>query len=248
MSLFACQVVDKIIFVPPRPGYTPKLPGLLHLDTGSGESVAALHLPASTGKPTLLYSHGNAEDIGGVMPLLKTWHARGFGILAYDYPGYGHSTGRPGEASCERSIQAAWNHLTGPAAVPAAKVVIVGRSIGSGPAVWLASRENAAGLVLISPFTSVFRLRPPARMFPGDRFPNIDRIDQIDCPLLVVHGERDSIIPAAHGRQLADAHPGPDKRLFVVPGAGHNDLFQVAGPEINTEILDFSERVGGKKD
>jgi pimeloyl-ACP methyl ester carboxylesterase len=243
LAVFACNFADKLIFLPPRPGYDADLQDLVRLDTRAGESVAAVHLPAAGDRPTLLYSHGNAEDIGGVLRLLLPWHRNGFGILAYDYPGYGHSTGKPTEASSERAVEAAWNHLTKTAGVPAEKIVIVGRSVGCGPAVWLASREQSAGLVLISPFTSIYRLRPPARILPGDRFPNIDRIPDIDTPLLIVHGARDRIIPAKHGRQLFDAHPGPDKKIFEVPAAAHNDLFAVGGNQLELEILRFADRV-----
>lgn len=243
LAVFACNFVDKLIFLPPQPGYVADYQDLIRLETSAGESVAAVHLPASGDKPTLLYSHGNAEDIGGVLPLLLPWHRQGLGIMAYDYPGYGHSTGKPTEPSCERAIQASWDHLTGPAGVPPERIVIVGRSIGCGPAIWLAGREKHAGLVLVSPFTSVYRLRPPARMFPGDRFPNIDRIPNINSPLLIVHGERDNIIPPKHGRRLFDAHPGPDKKYFEVPEAGHNNLFRVGGDAIDAEILGFARRV-----
>jgi abhydrolase domain-containing protein 17 len=174
--------------------------------------------------------------------LLGPWHDQGFGIFAYDYPGYGQSTGKPTEASCERAIETAWNHLTGPLNVAPATIVVVGRSIGSGPAVWLCTRHQPAGLILISPMMSVYRVRLPAPIFPGDRFPNLARMPGVHCPLLVVHGEADTIIGPRHGRRLHDAHPGSDKTLLMVPGAGHNDLFHVGGDELDQAILSFAER------
>ena len=217
----------------PRPAPTPDL----------RRRIGRRHPPpGGPGKPTLLYSHGNAEDLGGVVPLLSPWHDQGFGIFAYDYPGYGQSTGKPTEASCERAIEAAWSHLTESSHVAPATIVVVGRSVGSGPAVWLCTGKQPAGLVLISPMMSVYRVRLPAPIFPGDRFPNLDRMPDIHCPLLVVHGEADSIIRPRHGQRLHQAHPGPDKTLLLIPGAGHNNLFRVGGDEIEQAILGFAER------
>lgn len=242
LSMFGCFCVDNLVFQPPPSIKRPGAPGFLQLPTPAGESVAAIHLPPKPGRPTLLYSHGNAEDLGGVMPLLEPWHEQGFGILAYDYPGYGQSTGKPTEASCERSIEAAWNHLTGPLGVASSSIILVGRSVGSGPAVWLCTRQQPAGLVLISPIMSVYRVRLPAPIFPGDRFPNLERMPDVSCPLLVVHGDSDRVVPAKHGRRLHQAHPGPDKNILLIPGAGHNNLFRLAGDEIEQAILGFAER------
>jgi pimeloyl-ACP methyl ester carboxylesterase len=191
---------------------------------------------------TLLYSHGNAEDLGQSTMLYEIWKDAGFGVMAYDYPGYGQSSGKPDEASCERAIQAAWNHLIA-RGVPAGKIVIVGRSVGSGPATWLASRNPAAGLVLIAPFKSAFSVLCPVPLFPGDRFPNLKRIRDLRMPLLVLHGENDGVIDSSHGRQVVEESPAADKAFHLIPDAGHNDLFEVAGEEIIRVIDQFVRRV-----
>jgi len=240
LALFACTLADRLIFFPPPAGYTPRAKALVAFETTRGESIRAFHFPADPGRPTLLYSHGNAEDLAGSLPLYREWHDRGWGVLAYDYPGYGLSGGRPTEASCERAIEAAWDHLTGTGGIAPSDIVIVGRSVGGGPSVWLAERVDAAGLVLISPFTSAFSVHSPAQhLLPGDRFPNLRRIRGVECPLLVVHGEADGIIPPSHGRRLVEASPASAKRFHGIAGAGHNDLFRVGGPEILREIEAF---------
>ncbi len=242
LALFACTMADRIIFVPPAAGYAADAAALTRFDTAGGESIAAIHLPAPPGRPTLLYSHGNAEDIGYSLPLYRDFHEAGLGVFAYDYPGYGHSEGSPTETSCERAIEAAWQHLTGPLGVPASDVVIVGRSVGGGPSVWLDTRVEARALVLISPFTSAFAVRSPAHLIlPGNRFPNERRLRNSDTPLRVIHGEADRIIPASHGRALVAASAATDKRFHGIPGAGHNDLFIRDGEEIIRIIRDFAE-------
>jgi len=233
---------DGMIFMPPPASYQADAKNLLELKTSENESISAIHLKASPGQPTLLYSHGNAEDLGDSSELYAAWHAMGLGVAAYDYPGYGHSTGKPTEASCQRAVLTVWNHLVA-SGVPAASIVIVGRSVGSGPSTWLASREKAAGLVLIAPFTSAFAVRFPVPILPRDRFPNLKLIRGIDVPLLIIHGADDFIIPASHGEKLHVASPASDKTVQLIPGAGHNDLFVIAGDEIVDSIAAFSQRV-----
>lgn len=242
LAVFAVFFADSILFAPPVPSYGADFKGLIHLRTEAGEDIAACHHPAAAGMPTLLYSHGNAEDLGQAEELYQAWGGMGFGVLAYDYPGYGQSTGKPGEASCNRAIQSAWDHLLA-AGVKPASIVIVTRSVGGGPGTWLASHEKPAGLAMIAPFTSVYSVPFHAPIFPRDRFPNLKLIRTMDLPLLVLHGENDEVIPNWHGRKLVEASPSKDKTFRLVPGAGHNDLFEVAGDEIIREIADFARRV-----
>jgi abhydrolase domain-containing protein 17 len=242
LCIVAVFFADRLIFLPPSPSYPHDLDGLIHLKTGPEEGVAAVHFKAAAGMPTILYSHGNAEDLGQSTGLYQEWHGRGLGVLAYDYPGYGCSPGSPTEASCERAIRAAWDHLIR-SGVPASSIVIVCRSVGGGPGVWLASHEKPAGVVLISPFTSAFAVPIPFPLLPGDRFPNLKRIREIKTPLLVIHGENDGVIPVSHGRKLVEASPAADKSFVPIQVAGHNDLFVVAGDKIVGKIGDFALRV-----
>jgi alpha-beta hydrolase superfamily lysophospholipase len=242
LVVVALFFADRLIFIPPPASYEAETEGLLFLETETGEKIAAIHHPAVVGMPTLLYSHGNAEDLGQSTVLYEIWAEAGLGVMAYDYPGYGQSTGKPDEAGCERAIQAAWDHLIA-RGVPAGKIVVVGRSVGSGPATWLASREAAAGLVLIAPFTSAFAVMCPVPLFPGDRFPNLKRIRDLRMPLLVLNGDNDGVIASSHGRKLVEASPAADKAFHLIPDAGHNDLFEVAGEEIIGKIDEFVRRV-----
>jgi len=243
LLVVAVFFAEKLIFFPPEPGYSKSTPGLVMLATPK-EKIAAIYLPAAAGKPTLLYSHGNAEDLSAAMDLYDEWHAAGLGILAYDFPGYGLSEGSPTEESCYRSAQAAWDFLTQEKKIPASSIVIGSRSVGGGPAVWLAERVKPRALVLVSPFTSAFAVRIPVPIFPRDRFPNLERIRHIDCPLLIIHGEEDSLIRISHGRKLYEASPARDKRFMPVPGAGHDDLFDIGGEKVSDAILEFALKGG----
>jgi abhydrolase domain-containing protein 17 len=244
LALVAVLFADRLIFMPPPSSYTNDHTGLRFMKTEEGESIAFIHMPAAQGMPTLLYSHGNAEDLAHSEALYEEFHASGLGVIAYDYPGYGLSTGTSDEASTQRAIMAVWKHLTA-SGIPPSSIVITGRSVGGGPSVWLASQTGPAGLVLISPFKSTFTTAfdLPFPLFPRDRFPNLDRIRSFKRPLLVIHGEDDEVIPVSHGRELVDACASADKKFLGIPYARHNDLFEVGNGLIFSEIRGFAERV-----
>lgn len=225
LCVFSCTMADRMIFMPQQPTYTPSAPNLITIEDEAGEKLKAFYFPPESGKPTVLYSHGNAEDIGTSIDLYQQWRSDGWGVLAYDYPGYGHSTGSPSESSTELAIAAAWNFLTLTESIPQHDIIVVGRSIGTGPSVWLAQHQDPRALVLISPFTSTFAVRSPAHyILPGNRFPNLKRLRKINTPLLIIHGEQDTLIPASHGRTLHQASPATNKRFVGIPDTGHNDL------------------------
>ena len=218
---------DKLIFPAPSETYDGKLENLVLLENENGKQVAAVYFKGSPDQPTLLWSHGNAEDLQSVSPLLDYIHGnQGYNILAYDYPGYGLSEGKPSENGCYENITTAWNYLTEELNIPQDKIIIVGQSVGSGPSTWLASREHLkpAGLILIAPFKSINRVPFGVNIFPKDRFLNINRISDVAAPLLVIHGENDRVIKPSHGKAIYDAHNG-DKNLTEVKEAGHNDIW-----------------------
>lgn len=244
LAIIAVFFADRVIFIPPSASYTANLSGLRFLKSTEGESIAYVHIPAAEGMPTLLYSHGNAEDLKDSQPIYEEFHASGLGVFAYDYPGYGLSTGTPTEESTQRAILTCWNHLTASGIAPSS-IIITGRSVGGGPSVWLASQVDAVALILISPFKSAFTTAfdLPFPLFPRDRFPSLKRIHTFDRPLLVIHGEDDEVIPVSHGRKLVDACPSEDKKFLGIPYAKHNDLYEVGNGLIFSEVHNFAVRV-----
>jgi len=183
-------------------------------------------------------SHGNAEDLGWVLPSLPPLRDLGFGVFAYDYRGYGLSQGRASEQHVYADIDAAYDFLTRELRVPAARIILYGRSLGAGAAVDLAARQSVGGLILESPFLTAFRVMTRIPLFPFDRFRNVDKIGRVRCPVLVMHGEADEIVPLWHGQRLFERAPGP--KMFVsVPGAHHNDFMWVAGARYATALRDF---------
>jgi fermentation-respiration switch protein FrsA (DUF1100 family) len=150
-------------------------------------------------------------------------------VIAYDYSGYGTSSGRPTERAARLNAEAVYDYLVRTRGIPPARIIVWGRSIGSGPSLHLASSRTVGGLVIESGFTSAFRVMTRVRLLPFDRFDNLKSLEQVACPVLVIHGTRDEIIPFRHGQQLFDKAREPKMRLWVEQ-SGHNNLGDVAGP------------------
>lgn len=237
-AAYAWLFADRMLFLPQPSSYRDS-PDLLKIRTADGQTLAARWLPNPQAAHTLLVSHGNAEDVGDLAPLLEDFHAAGFSVLAWDYRGYGLSTGKPTERATYRDAEAVFAHLTGELGVPAERVIVLGRSLGGGPAAHLASRHRVAGLVLESTFTSVFAVFPGVPLLPFDKFRTENRLARVTSPVLVIHGRRDDVVPFAHGERLYARAPEPKRRLWI-DEAGHNDLQLVAGRRYLDALRSFA--------
>jgi len=244
--LFAYFYSNRMIFPTPRSSYEDG-PDIIKIETADGEKISALYLHHPNSEFTILYSHGNAEDIGHLRGLLKAFQDRGFSVLAYDYRGYGTSEGRPTEKNTYEDIEAAYRYLVGELGVPADRIIALGRSVGGAVAVHLAGREKLAGLIVESSFTSAFVVLTRVPLVPFDRFRNIDKIKKVHCPILIIHGTKDMVIPLAHGEKLFEAANEP-KLKFWVEGAGHNDLFWAAGDNYWEIINEFTNMIKSNRE
>src|SRR5215813_4207671 len=232
---------DGLIFLPHPSSYKDG-PDVLKLTTRTGKKISALYLPNPQAKFTLLVSHGNAEDLGDDRFWLEELQRAGFSVLAYDYEGYGTSEGKPGEQAAYDDENAAYDYLTQTMKITTDRIIIYGRSVGSGPAVHLAARKPAAGLILQSPFVSAFRVLTRIPLLPFDKFPNYKDIRQVRCPLLIIHGDSDTVIASWHGKKLCELANEP-KKFVPIPGANHNDLEMVAGKRYMEALLQFAASV-----
>lgn len=199
-------------------------------DSGAEETtapIAALHF--DRGAPvTVLYSHGNAEDLIDIQDTLQMLSEElDVNVLGYDYRGYGLTRGDCDEAACCDAVRACFAYLLQSGADPDG-VVLMGRSLGSGPTVDLASQEpGIAGIVLQSPLLSVLRTALSATlaraMRKADMFENAEKISAVSCPVFVLHGMEDRIVPYRHGVEIGGLAPNAVRHWWV-EGCGHNDL------------------------
>ncbi|WP_040483745.1 alpha/beta hydrolase [Lyngbya aestuarii] len=232
---------DRLIFLPPPSSYT-QTNELIQLKAANGDDITALYLPNPESQYTILYSHGNAEDIGQTRFHLQKLQEIGFSVLVYDYPGYGTSSGKPTVKGTYHAINAAYNYLTQDLNIPPHEILVYGRSVGGGPSVDLASRKPIGGLIIESSFVSIFRVVTRIPLFPFDKFSNLAKIPKVNSPILILHGNQDQVIPFWHGEKLY-AKANEPKMSFWVDGADHNDVLDVAGQRYLETLKKFTELV-----
>ncbi len=186
--------------------------------------------PNNPGAGAVLVAHGNGGNISHRGRLAAKFHKTlDAGVLLFDYPGYGKSEGKPDEAGCYASGDAAYKWLTEVAKVPPNRIVLLGESLGGGTAVELATRHEHRALVLVFTFTSLPAAAKfhypwlPTQWFMRTRFDNLAKIKQCRRPVFIAHGTADEIIPFHHGETLFAAANEP-KEFFPMEGATHNIL------------------------
>lgn len=226
----------ELLYYPTPAGGVPDPAGpsiqIVHIDTQDGERLNGWWLPPQDGKPTILFFGGNASALVEQAGRWRRIADQGVGFLAIGYRGYDGSTGNPTEAGLGEDARAAYDWLT--IRVSAEDVVIQGFSLGSGVAVRLASERRARALILEAPFTSTAdvaaRIYPwaPVRLLLLDQYRSRDRIDRIEMPLLILHGDADQVVPFSQGRALYDLAKAP-KMLVRMEGSDHNTLVRDGG-------------------
>ena len=222
LFLFAYFLSDSMIFLPHPSSYQDSA-GIIKIATASGKKISAVYLPNPNAKFTLLVSHGNAEDLGDDKYWLDSLRHAGFSVFAYDYEGYGTSEGKPSEKACYQDEAAAYEFLAVDLNTPPDRIIIFGRSVGAGPAAYIAAKRPSAGVILQSPFVSAFRVLTRIPLLPFDKFPNYRYIRHIHSPVLIMHSRADSVIPFRHGQQIFKL-ANPPKRSFWATDADHNDM------------------------
>jgi fermentation-respiration switch protein FrsA (DUF1100 family) len=199
----------------------------LKLRTADGVELIAWYHPAGPGQPTLLYFHGNAGNLLSRAGRMGEYIAKGRGMLMLSYRGYGGSGGKPTEKNNISDAHLVYRWLLDQN-VKAADIILYGESLGSGVAVQLAASQSVGGVILDAPYTSIAdvgaRIYPylPVQALTLDRYDSLSRIDRINAPLLIVHGDQDALIPIAMGRELHKRASEP-KQFAPIAGGGHAD-------------------------
>jgi abhydrolase domain-containing protein 17 len=243
VALLALLTADRQIFLPPRPSYTAADFDTLSVETEDDVRLAARYLHNDEADFTILFSHGNAEDLGNLDPYLRRMHEEGFSVLAYDYRGYGLSDRRQTTAGGTlRDIEAVYGYAVETLRIDPLRLVVHGRSVGTGPSVHLAAHRQVGALVIESGFISAFRVITRWKILPFDRFHNARLLADVEAPVLIIHGARDRVISPRHGRHLCRVAPEP-KECWEVEGAGHNDLSFVAGADYWRRLSAFVRRL-----
>jgi fermentation-respiration switch protein FrsA (DUF1100 family) len=214
--------------------------------TADGLTLRGWFVPArgAASGATVLIFNGNAGNRAARAPLAKALSDRGHAVMLFDYRGFGGNPGRPAEKGLSADARGARVWLERRHDVDPGRIVLFGESLGAAVALASAVEQMPAGLVLRSPFTSMTDVGRqhytwlPVGWLLADRYPSLQRVPGLRCPLLVFAGERDRIVPAAQSRALFDAAPAGRKR-FVALAGGHNDLELLAGEDLIRETDEF---------
>jgi fermentation-respiration switch protein FrsA (DUF1100 family) len=210
--------------------------------------VDALFIPAADSAdapphPAIIFTHGNAELIDVWPPPLRSLRELGLSVLIVEYPGYGRSPGTPSQRTIMETMIAAHDWLIARADVDETRIVAMGRSLGSGPAVGLAGVRPVAALILQSPFKSVAAMAAERFFLPGflvrDRFDNEGILESYDGPVLVLHGTRDPVVPYSHGAALASLAA---RGQLISQNCAHNDC-PPSWPEFVSQVERFLSEV-----
>ncbi len=176
----------------------------------------------------ILYFHGNRNNLSRWAHECAYLTNYGYEVFVVDYRGYGKSTGLRNEANFYADAYLAYQHCK--LNFPTEKIIAYGRSLGTGPACWLAANANLQALVLETPYTQFTDLIEqkmlgfPMRWFLDYRFDNLQQLKNIEEPVLIVHGTRDKLIPISHAQTLSKVCKHPYSNLVVVKGGDHNNL------------------------
>jgi fermentation-respiration switch protein FrsA (DUF1100 family) len=247
---------SKLVFLPYRgEDTTPAALGIpyraMTIVTSDGERVIGWQLEPERPRADVVYFHGNGGNLSVWLPILASLHRHGLRVFAIDYRGYGLSSGSPTEDGVYRDAEAAVAHARAHRPGNTSRPLVYwGRSLGGPIAATVARSAPPDGLVLESTFpdkAAVLRRQPLLRalnVFSSYRFSTVNALDGFPRPVLVMHGDRDSVIPFALGRELFDRIAGP-KQFAVIRGGDHNDHFDASHEQYWSAVMAFVASLGG---
>jgi uncharacterized protein len=197
------------------------------LQTPDGQQIITWVGQPKPGFPTILYFHGNGGDLSGRAFRMRTYLAQGYGMTMMSYRSFSGSSGSPSEKANIADALLAFDTLVTGGTKPG-NVIVYGESLGSGVAAQVAAARPVGGIILDAPYTSTVDVGAqaywflPVRLLMSDRYETIRHITKVTAPLLIVHGERDAVIPVEMGRAVHAAAVGP-KEIATFPNAGHDN-------------------------
>ena len=244
-------MLERFIFVPEKlPGdfdyRLPKNAQELFIDTSDGETINAILFKAPSAKGVVVYFHGNAGSLSSWQFVSDDIVPLGYDILIIDYRGYGKSTGNISEKGLYLDAEASFDRLKS-LGYEEGRIVVYGRSLGTGVAFNLVGERKAGGLIIESPFTnmpdlvSAFFPIPLPGFIISIKFENMEKAPKVAIPTLVLHGDSDELIPFSQGRRIFEALKVKEKTMAVIKGGGHNDLSQF--PEYHRAVKNFLDEL-----
>ena len=233
---------QRLFYPAPRDYPQAALPGFrsIKTETSDGLRLTAMYRAARSGHRTIVFFHGNGDNLEGAAYATRGLAAEGLGVLLVEYRGYGGNPGAPGEAGLYADGEAAMRWLADEGVAPS-QTIVIGNSIGSGPATEVAIRHPVAALILVSGFSSLPDVAAshvrwlPVRWLVRDQYRNAEKIREVAGAVLVLHGDRDTLVSVANARRLHAARP--TATLQIVPGAGHELVYGEAAQRLMADWI-----------
>jgi len=218
----------------------------VNFETADGVKLSGWFIPVENCRGVVLFCHGNAGNISHRLESIQMFNRLGFSTFIFDYRGYGESGGRISERGTYTDAEAAWNYLIQQREISTDEIIIVGRSLGGSIAAWLAQGRMPKGLILESTFTSIkdigAELYPylPVRLVLRFNYNTLDYIENVNCPVLIVHSRNDEMISIEHGRKLFKAAKEP-KKFLEIKGT-HNEAIMEARKKYTEGLNSFMSK------
>ena len=216
----------------------------VNLNTPDGQLLHGWFFSAAQGNPVILFCHGNAGNISHRLDYIQRLVGMEFNVFIFDYRGYGRSSGKPSEKGLYIDALCAYDYLANNEKIKPEDIILLGRSLGAAAAIETATKRDARSLVVESGFLSVRHMAGHMGLFSlispllPSNYNNLEKIKNITIPKLIIHGDRDEVVPFSMGQGLfTEAHE--PKYFHPVKGAGHNDTYLVGGKEYENILKSF---------
>jgi len=237
-AIYARQTAHEFLFRPPVVSYE-RDSSFEYVVAEDGVELNVFWEAAGRDAWTVLYLCGSEEDLSMAMPKLRNYQLKGYNVASFEYRGYGFTDGTPNESNLYEDAGLVHDYLLREKGVNESRLVLHGRSVGGGVATELATIRDPARLILESTFTSVYENLLSLKWIPGDMFENENKASKVDCPVLLIHGEADSIVDVANSIALQGSFGGSKVSFLSVPEAGHRNVERVGGLAYWTAIEQF---------
>lgn len=222
----------------------------VEIPSTNNSKLSAWYFPVTDARGTVIISHGNGGNISHRVPLIGMLIRNNLSVLAYDYQGYGQSTGEPSIKNICQDGLAAYDYLVTTRDINPSKVIVYGESLGGAVTSYIANHRKVGAIILQSTFSSlphIARARIPLmKLYPSSLFPdkldNTQMLAKDHAPVLIVHGKQDKLIPIEEAELLNSKLADP-KTFVAIEGAGHNDVYCEFQSDLNRAVSSFLEKV-----
>jgi hypothetical protein len=224
----------------------------VNLISKDGVKISGWWVPASQPRGVVLFCHGNGGNISYLLDTAVIFNRLGLSSLIFDYRGYGRSEGHPSEQGTYLDAEAAWNYLVEIRKISPKDIIIFGRSLGGSIAAWLACEHRPGALVVESSFTSITDVARerfhwlPLMFVKNYRYETLHYLEEVNCPVLIIHSRNDEIVPFHHGQKLFEKAGEP--KIFVEIEGSHNKGFLLCLPRYEASLDAFISKYSGVKE